>query len=277
MEVSQGIVSIASAPAMRFHVRTAFISDVHLGSRGCRADLLLQFLRSVHMDQLILVGDIVDLWSLRRSFYWPSAHNEVVRTILALARSGTRVVYVPGNHDEEFREFVGESFGQLEIHRDYVHVAADGRRWLVLHGDEFDNVVKCSRWLAAVGSRVYDWTLELNRHFNSIRRWFGYSYWSLAGYLKHRVRNAMQYVNSFEQAVAHEARRRGVDGVVCGHIHRAGISDFDGLTYCNDGDWVENCSALIEDRSGRMALWHWAEMRAVPADSLQTAAVGIAA
>jgi UDP-2,3-diacylglucosamine pyrophosphatase LpxH len=252
---------------LQYSVRSAFISDVHLGSRGCRADALLEFLRSVHMDTLYLVGDIVDIWSLRRSFYWPQEHNNVVRTILGKAKRGTRVVFVPGNHDEEFREFVGTFFGNLEIQRDCIHETATGQRLLVLHGDEFDSVVKCSPWLAALGSRAYDFTLSMNRHVNTLRRLFGYPYWSLAGYLKHKVKNAVSYISSFEEAVAHEARRRGVDGVVCGHIHRAEIALIHGLLYCNDGDWVENCSSLVEDRNGRLSIWRWAEKR----DGLQAA------
>lgn len=246
----------------RWQVRTAFLSDVHLGSRGCRAAELLQFLDSVRMDELIIVGDLIDFWSLRRSFYWPAEHNAVLRAILGKAKQGTRVVYIPGNHDAEMREFVGAAFGLIEIQRDYIHRTAAGERMLVLHGDEFDGVVKCSRWLAAFGSHVYDLTLDLNRHFNRIRGALGYSYWSLASYLKDRVPNARQYIASFEHAVAHEARRRGVDGVVCGHIHRPQLRRIDGLLYCNDGDWVENCTALVEDRNGRLALWHWVELSA---------------
>jgi UDP-2,3-diacylglucosamine pyrophosphatase LpxH len=246
---------------LQYRVRSAFISDVHLGSRGCNAEALLDFLRTVHMDTLYLVGDIVDIWSLRRSFYWPQQHNNVVRTILGKAKHGTRVVFVPGNHDEEFREFVGSFFGNLEIQRDCIHVTATGQRLLVLHGDEFDSVVKCSPWLAALGSRAYDFTLAMNRHVNALRRMFGYPYWSLASYLKHKVKNAVNYISSFEEAVAHEARRRGVDGVVCGHIHRAEIAEINGLLYCNDGDWVESCTTLIEDRNGKLAIWRWTELR----------------
>jgi UDP-2,3-diacylglucosamine pyrophosphatase LpxH len=252
----------ASRDTARWQVRTAFLSDVHLGSRGCRAAELLEFLESVRMDELIIVGDLIDFWSLRRSFFWPAEHNAVLRAILGKAKRGTRVIYVPGNHDAEMREFVGSSFGLIEIQRDYVHHTASGERMLVLHGDEFDGVVKCSRWLAAFGSHVYDLTLELNRHFNRIRGALGYSYWSLASYLKDRVPNARQYIESFEHAVAHEARRRGVDGVVCGHIHRPQLRRIEGLLYCNDGDWVENCTALIEDRNGRLALWNWVEINA---------------
>jgi len=255
--------TLSPAQNPRHWVRSVFISDVHLGSRGCNATALLSFLREVQTDNLYLVGDIVDLWSLRKTFYWPQEHNNVVRTILGKAKHGTRVVYVPGNHDEDFREFAGSVFGNLEIVNDCIHVTAQGERLLVLHGDEFDSVVKCSRWLAALGSRAYDFSIDMNRHFNRIRRFFGYEYWSLANYLKHKVKNAVNYISSFEQAVAHEVRRRGVDGVVCGHIHRAEIVRIDGVLYCNDGDWVESCSALVEDRNGCLSIWNWADGGAV--------------
>jgi UDP-2,3-diacylglucosamine pyrophosphatase LpxH len=243
-------------------LRSVFISDVHLGSKGCRADLLLEFLKSVEVDYLFLVGDIFDLWAMRKGFFWPQEHNNVVRTILGKAKGGTRVIYIPGNHDGELREFCGSVFGNLEIRREFVHATADGRRLLVMHGDEFDTVVKCSPWLAKLGSNVYDFLLGLNRHVNAMRRLFGMPYWSLASYLKHKARTAVQYIASFEQAVAHAARKRGVDGVVCGHIHRAEIRDIDGVQYCNDGDWVESCTALVEDMNGRLALWSWPEVRA---------------
>ena len=252
---------VLSGGRQTMRVRSVFVSDVHLGSKGCRADLLLEFLRSVEVDYLFLVGDIVDLWAMRKNFYWPQEHNNVLRTVLGKAKGGTRVVYVPGNHDEDLREFCGSVFGNLEIHREFVHRTADGRQLLVMHGDEFDAVVKCSPWLAKLGSTAYDFTLWLNHHVNAVRRLFGLSYWSLSNYLKHRVKNAVQYITSFEQAVAHAARRRGVDGVVCGHIHRAEIADIGGVQYCNDGDWVESCSALVEDMNGRLSIWSWAEMR----------------
>lgn len=242
-------------------LRAVFVSDVHLGSRGCRADLLLEFLKSVEVEYLFLVGDIVDFWSLRKNFYWPQEHNNVLRTILGKAKEGTRVIYIPGNHDEELREFCGSVFGNLEIHQEFVHDTGDGRRLLVIHGDEFDTLVKCSPWLARLGSFAYEFTLSLNRWFNSVRRRFGYPYWSLASYLKQRFKNAVQYIESFERAAAHAARRRGLDGVICGHIHRPEIADIDGVMYCNDGDWVESCSALVEDMNGRLALWSWPQMR----------------
>lgn len=244
-----------------YKVRSVFISDVHLGTRGCNAAALLDFLRTVQMEKLYLVGDIVDLWSMRRSVFWPQEHNNVVRTILGKAKHGTEVIFVPGNHDEDFREFAGDIFGNLRVERDFVHTTTLGRRLLVIHGDEFDSVVKCSPWLARLGFHAYDFSIEMNRHFNRIRRALGYPYWSLSGYLKQRVKNAVNYISSFEHAVAREAKRRGLDGVVCGHIHRAEIAEIDGVLYCNDGDWVESCSALVEDRSGQLSLWKWNELR----------------
>jgi UDP-2,3-diacylglucosamine pyrophosphatase LpxH len=250
----------APAPPPRYALRSLFISDVHLGSRGCRADSLLALLDAVRIEQLVVVGDLIDFWSLRRVFHWPSTHTAVLRRLLDHAREGARLIYVPGNHDAELREFVGSVFARVEIHRDYVHRTARGEQLLVLHGDEFDGVVKCAPWLAALGSRVYDATLELNRHFNRLRSAMGYSYWSLASYLKTRVPNALAYIEAFEHAAVHEARRRGLDGVICGHIHRAQLREIEGLLYCNDGDWVESCSAVVEDRNGRLALWDWDAM-----------------
>lgn len=247
----------ASRPVIQ--VRTAFLSDIHLGSRDCRTELVLDFLRTVQPDQLILVGDIIDLWSLRRSFYWPQSHSDVLRTILGKTKHGTRVIYVPGNHDEQFRSLCGMAFGNLEVHQQYVHETLNGTRLLVMHGDEFDGAVKCNRLLAAVGSSLYDFTLGLNRTLNAFRRRMGYGYWSLAGYLKSRIGNAMQYVRSFEQAAAHAARKHGLDGIICGHIHRPEITEIDGVLYCNDGDWVDSCTALIEDRAGDLELWNWRE------------------
>jgi UDP-2,3-diacylglucosamine pyrophosphatase LpxH len=244
-------------PSLRF--RSVFISDVHLGFKGCSAHYLLDFLHSVETDTLYLVGDIIDVWALQRNFYWPQAHNDVVRTILGMARRGTRVVYVPGNHDRLARDYAGWVLGNVEIHRDVVHTTADGRRLLVLHGDEFDDVIRASPLLESLGNRAYAAVLRLNRYVNAARRRFGYPYWSLAAFLKHKVKNAVSYISNFERAVAFEARRRGVDGVVCGHIHRAEISEIDGITYCNDGDWVESCTTLVEDARGRLSLLRWTE------------------
>ncbi len=241
---------------MRF--RSIFVSDIHLGFKGCQARLLLDFLRSSRCDNLFLVGDIIDVWNMRNGLYWPQSHNDVIRTILGKAKHGTRVVYIPGNHDEVFRDYDGVRFGNLSIHLDYIHTTADGRRLLLLHGDEFDSVVKCSPWLAHLGSWAYALLLRLNRYVNRVRRRFGYRYWSLAAFLKHRVKNAVNYIANFEEAVARSARQRGVDGLVCGHIHRAEMREMGGILYCNDGDWVESCSALVEHRDGRLELLDWA-------------------
>ena len=242
-------------------LRTVFISDIHLGFRGCSADLLLDFLHHVEMDTLFLVGDIVDVWSMKKTMFWPQAHNNVLRTILGKAKRGTKVIFIPGNHDEVFREFDGAVFGNLEIHNEYVHEAADGRRMLVLHGDEFDSVVKCSPWLAKLGSNLYDILLAAHPYINWWRRKFDLPHWSLSAYLKNKAKKAVQYIGSFEDAVAQAARKRGVETVVCGHIHRAEIRDINGVLYCNDGDWVESCTALVEHFDGRLEIVKWAEQR----------------
>jgi UDP-2,3-diacylglucosamine pyrophosphatase LpxH len=252
-------------PVFRF--RTVFISDVHLGFRGCSAEYLLDFLRSIETETLYLVGDIVDIWSLRKSFFWPQAHNDVIRTILGKAKRGTRVVYIPGNHDAIFREYDGSVFGNVEIRREALHETADGRRFVVLHGDEFDSVIKASPLLEAVGNHAYEFILVLNRAVNFLRRRFGFPYWSIAAYLKHKAKTAVKYIANFEKALADEAKRRGVDGMICGHIHRAEIAEIDGVLYCNDGDWVESCTTLTEDFNGRLSLLRWTETKEVVSHS----------
>ncbi|NKE68010.1 UDP-2,3-diacylglucosamine diphosphatase [Ramlibacter sp. RBP-2] len=239
-------------------VRSVFISDVHLGTRGCQAVALLDFLKAHPSDHLYLVGDIVDGWQLRKGWYWPQAHNDVVQKVLRAARKGCRVVFVPGNHDEFARQFAGHSFGGIEVLHDAVHVTADGRRLWVIHGDAFDAVVQCARWLAYVGDTLYEFSLRLNRHLNHLRARLGLPYWSLSAWLKHKVKKALSYVTDFEHAVAREARRRGHHGVVCGHIHRAEMRMIDGVLYCNDGDWVESLTALVEHHDGRLELVTWA-------------------
>lgn len=237
--------------------RSVFISDVHLGFRGCAAAPLLEFLSQARFENLYLLGDIVDLHAMRRSFYWPKEHNDVLRTIFRLASAGTRVVYVPGNHDEDLRAYAGAHFSGIEIARDAQHTTADGRRLWLLHGDEFDSVVKCSPWLSWLGTQIYDLLLAASPAVNGFRRRLGLPPASLAAFLKSRVRSAMAYIESFEHAVAREARRRGVHGVVCGHIHRPMVREVDGILYCNDGDWVESCSMLVEDFRGALRLLHW--------------------
>lgn len=239
------------------HYRAVFISDLHLGTPGCQADELLAFLRSHHSDHLYLVGDIVDGWQLRRRWHWPQAHNDVVQKLLKRARKGCRIVFVPGNHDEFARQFAGLHFGGIEVAREAVHRTADGRSLWVVHGDDFDAVIQTARWLAFLGDNLYEFTLRLNRHLNRLRGRLGLPYWSLSAYLKHKVKTALNYVTQFETAVAHEARQRGHDGVVCGHIHRAEMRDIAGTLYCNDGDWVESRTALVEHLDGRLELLHW--------------------
>ncbi len=242
----------------KIKLRTVWISDIHLGTAGCNAALLLDFLKSVQPETLYLVGDIIDGWRLKRGWYWPAAHNDIVRRVLKMAGKGVRVVYVPGNHDEMLRDYGGLSFGGVEVVENAVHVTADGRRLLVLHGDEFDGVVLYARWLAFLGDYAYALLLKLNIGFNAVRRRFGLPYWSLSAHIKKRVKNAVAFVSRFEEAVAHAAHEAGVDGVVCGHIHCAEIRSFGDVTYYNDGDWVESCTALVEHGDGRMEILDWA-------------------
>jgi len=243
-------------PAPR-HFRTLFLSDVHLGSKGCQAALLLDFLRHHDAESVYLVGDIVDGWRLRRAWYWPQQHNDVVQKFLRAARKGARIVYLPGNHDEFLRDYVGSQFGGIELVERAIHVTADGRRLLVMHGDQFDVVVRNARWLAHVGDTAYTTILFLNTAFNRIRRRLGFSYWSLSAYLKLRVKNAVNYIGAFEAALAAEARRHGADGVVCGHIHHAHIAEAAGFRYINTGDWVESCTAVAEHHDGRLEIIRW--------------------
>ncbi|HEX3810784.1 MAG TPA: UDP-2,3-diacylglucosamine diphosphatase [Rhizomicrobium sp.] len=266
----------ASAPRSRgsfrgaHHHRTIFVSDTHLGTRGCKADLLADFLAHNSCDTLFLVGDIVDGWRLKRRWHWPHAHTRVIHEILRMADCGTRVIYVPGNHDEAFRQFCGRAIDRVEIVHEAVHQTADGRRLLVLHGDRFDTVIACAKWLAHLGDWAYSKALDLNEVLSNARRMAGLPYWSLANYLKHKVKNALEYICRFEAAVAREAREHGYDGVVCGHIHQAAIKEIDGITYMNDGDWVESCTALVEDARGRMEILHWTAILAEPDASHET-------
>lgn len=242
--------------------RAIWLSDIHLGTAGCKADYLLDFLKHHDCETLYLVGDIVDGWQLRKGWYWPQAHNDVVQKLLRKARKGTRVIFVPGNHDEFARQFVGLAFGEIEVLEEAVHLTADGRRFWVVHGDQFDAVIQRARWLAFVGDSLYTLTLALNHGFNRLRSRMGLCYWSLSQYLKHRVKNAVSFISDFEGALAAEARRRGFDGVICGHIHKAEIREIDGVLYCNDGDWVESLSALVELPDGRLELVYWGAVSA---------------
>ena len=239
--------------------RTLFISDVHLGTKGCQADRLLDFLRYHDADTIYLVGDIVDGWQLRSSGYWPQAHNDEVQKLVRQARKGVRIVYVPGNHDEFLRDYYGVHFGGVEVVEHAVHTGADGRRYLVIHGDHFDLVVTQARWLAQLGSRAYDVAIAVNRLFNALRRRFGFPYWSLSQWAKLKVKNAVNYIGEFERTLADEARRHAVDGVICGHIHHAVIHDDFGVRYVNCGDWVESCSVIVEHFDGRLEVMSWTD------------------
>jgi UDP-2,3-diacylglucosamine pyrophosphatase LpxH len=237
--------------------RAIFLSDIHLGTRGCQAERLLDFLRHHDADTIYLVGDIVDGWQLRSGWYWPQAHNDVVQKLLRKARKGARVVYIPGNHDEFLRDYYGTHFGGVEVAESALHRAADGRRYLVLHGDLFDIVIKHARWLALLGDKAYDAAICLNTIFNAMRRFCGLTYWSLSQWAKLRVKNAVKFIGEFEQTLAAEASRHEVDGVICGHIHHAVIRDDVGVRYINCGDWVESCTAVVEHFDGRFEIISW--------------------
>ena len=238
--------------------RTVFLSDIHLGTRGCRADFLLDFLRRTDCERLYLVGDVVDGWRLRKSWYWTEEFDDVVRHILGMARRGVEVIYIPGNHDEMFRDWLGLEVAGVRLQPEAVHETADGRRLLVIHGDEFDGVIRYAKFIAYLGDWAYDWALVINRLFNVGRRRLGYPYWSLSQWLKRQVKGAVKAIDRFELALATEARRRGLDGVVCGHIHHAEMRMVQGVLYINDGDWVESCTALVEHADGRLELVDWA-------------------
>lgn len=243
----------------RTRYRTIWISDIHLGTRGCNADMLIDFLDHVDSDTLYLVGDIIDGWRLKKKFYWPDTHNDIIWRILKRARRDTRIVYIPGNHDEMFRQFTGLSFGGVEIRRSAIHETADGRRLLVLHGDEFDTVMLAHRWLAFAGDTAYTLLMRTNWLVNKVRNRMGLPYWSLSKVAKHKVKNAVEFIGRFEELVAKAAGSRGVDGVVCGHIHTAEMREIKGIEYYNDGDWVEGCTALVECDDGTMEILHWAD------------------
>ena len=255
--------------------RTIWISDVHLGTRACKAELLLDFLRRTESDTLYLVGDIVDGWRLKKNWYWPQEHNDVVQKLLRKGRKGTKIFYIPGNHDEFGRQFCGEEFGNISVMDERIHETASGRRFLVIHGDQFDVVVRHAKWLAHIGDKAYVMLLAMNTVVNAVRRRMGFPYWSLSAYLKHRTKKAVEFVGRFQRAMSDEARRREVDGVICGHVHTAEMRDMLGVLYVNDGDWVESCTALVEHYNGELELVNWLDyvksLDMVPAQ--ETAAV----
>ncbi len=241
------------------HHRTLFLSDIHLGTRGCQAGLLIDFLNQHSADRIYLVGDIFDGWRLRRGWHWPQTHNDVVEALLARAHNGARIVYVPGNHDEVMRDYLGTHFGGIEVKQNDVHVTADGRRMLVTHGDQFDVVVMNAKWLAHVGDRAYNFVLWLNTWVNRIRRLWGGQFWSLSNWAKQKVKGAVNFIGDYEQVLADEAKRGGFDGIICGHIHHAKIARVGDMLYVNTGDWVESCTAVVESESGELTLIDWAD------------------
>jgi len=245
-------------------VRSIFLSDIHLGTRACQADRLLEFLRNYDAENVFLVGDIVDFWSMQRNVIWTSAQNTFVQKILRRARHGERVVFIPGNHDEVLLDYLGIDFGDIEVVGEFIHQLADGRRFLLLHGDEFDQITRHHRWIAVLGDVMYDVLVRLNSVVSFIRRRFGMTcYWSLAGYAKRRIKKAMQFIFDFEDAAIHAARQRGLDGIICGHIHSAAMREVDGVSYVNCGDWVDSCTAIVEHMDGRLELIPWGSMNQV--------------
>jgi len=256
--------------------RTLFISDLHLGARACQAEAFLDFLRHYDADTIYLVGDIIDFWSVRRTPLWLQSHNDVLQKLLRKARKGTKIIFIPGNHDEGVRGYCGMSFGAIEIHHDFVHVTADGRRFLVMHGDEFDVIVRYAKWLAFLGDRSYEFALWCNRPLNLVRRCFGFGYWSLSSYLKLRVKTAVNFIGEFEQAISVEAKRRDVEGVICGHIHHLADRMIDGVRYLNCGDWVESCTAIAEDFDGKLSQLRWLPVSMEPSQPAAAAVPGFA-
>ena len=258
--------------------RTLFLSDFHLGTKGCQSSLLLDFLRRTEAETIYLVGDIVDGWRIKRGWYWPQEHNDVVQKLLRKVRKGVRLIYVPGNHDEFLRDYLGVHFGGIEVAESTIHHGLDGRRYLVTHGDAFDVVVRHARWLALLGDWAYQTALVINAYLNICRRLLGLGYWSLSQWAKLKVKDAVNYIGEYELALVTEAKRQGVDGIVCGHIHHAAINDRLGLRYMNCGDWVESCTALAETHDGEFVIIRWAEMVSVQREQEpEGLAVGVAA
>lgn len=239
------------------HFRTIWISDIHLGARGCSADRLLDFLKCTESDYLYLVGDIIDGWKLKRGWYWPQPHNDVIQKLLRRGRKGTKITYIPGNHDEFAREYLDMHFGLIHVVNETIHVTADGKKLLVVHGDAYDVVVRYAKWLALLGDHAYEFSITLNRWINICRRLSGYPYWSLSSYLKYKVKNAVAFIGDYEEALAREAHERKVDGIVCGHIHHPEMRIIGDVLYCNDGDWMETCTALVEHHDGTLQILRW--------------------
>lgn len=260
------------------HVRTLFISDVHLGATGAQADACLAFLKGIDASTIYLVGDIIDGWRLKKSWYWPASHNDFVHEVLARARRGVRLIYLPGNHDEFMRDFLGHEFGGIEIRDQIMHETADGRQFLVIHGDRFDAVVVHARWLAFMGDWAYRAAMVVSKGVSFVRRKLGLPYWSLSAWAKSRVKSAVNYAGDFERQLTDEARRCDASGVICGHIHTAAMAEVGGLAYVNTGDWVESLTAVVETTDGELELIRfretWMRMTSAAASGQRLAAPG---
>lgn len=246
--------------SITFDFRTVWISDIHLGTKDCKAKELLEFIKHCRAKKIYLVGDIIDGWALKKRWFWPQEHNDVIQKLLRQARKGTEVIFIPGNHDEFARQFCGLNFGGIQVKHDDVHVTADGKKLWVTHGDLYDNIMQYARWIAFIGDRAYTFALWLNRAFNRIRLKLNYPYWSLSQYLKHKVKAAVSCITAFEDLLIREAKIKQCDGVVCGHIHKAELRIIDHITYANDGDWVESMTALIENHDGSLQIIDWNEV-----------------
>jgi len=253
------IANSESFAASKQRFRSIWISDIHLGTRHAQVDALLGFLRDCDCRYLYLVGDFIDGWQLKSKWHWQDSYNVLIQKLLRKSRKETQIIYITGNHDEFIEQFLGVSFGSVMLAREVIHTAADGKRYLVLHGHQFDGLTKFNRLLEKVGTRLYDWILDFNLHFNRVRRSLGFGYWSLAAYLKFKAKSAVKYVTEYEETMLHMARKHGVQGVICGHIHRAEIKSIGDVAYLNCGDWVESCTALVEDFDGNIRLLHFHE------------------
>jgi len=258
-------------------VRSLFLSDIHLGTRACQAGRLLDFLREHPAEHVFLIGDIVDFWAMRRGIHWTPEQNTVVQKLLRRARHGERVMLIPGNHDEALREYLDAAFGEVLLAAEHIHETADGRRFLLIHGDEFDQVTRHHRWVALLGDAAYDALVWCNTLLSWVRRRLGRpGYWSLAGYAKRKVKKALQFVLDFEDSVIHSVRQRGLDGVICGHIHCAALREVGGLLYVNCGDWVDSCTAIVEHFDGRLEVVHWLDAPLPGSEEESVALAGVA-
>lgn len=266
--------STSSPHSRRTHVpipgKSAFISDLHLGTPGCRAERLLEFLNRLNVEQLFLVGDIVDLERMQQVVHWPASHTAVMQRVFEMAADGVKVTYIPGNHDARIRAFAGSSFNGIDIRLNTIHTTAAGRRLLVTHGDQFDAELRIGSLKEKIGSAAYQWLLSVDAGVNKVRTRFGYDKVSIASAMKMRIKSAQQYIQQYEQTAVRHAQKRGLDGIVCGHIHKPEIFDVSGVGYFNDGDWVEHCSAILEDENGNLVAWKWSEQEKA-ASTLQAA------